>query len=139
MVIPEDGQEGRKKRRKENPNSRRHSNANDVTVNMLSRQGRHRHQRGPPMETPRDIQYSEADVSAPIDALPPQHVATVISKRTKKKESKAASTVSESVEPQIARKSIDPNILRAKLEFRIPIPTITCKSCLSGCQMPTAP
>ena len=118
MVIPEDGQEGRKKRRKENPNSRRHSNANDVTVNMLSRQGRHRHQRGPPMETPRDIQYSEADVSAPIDALPPQHVATVISKRTKMKESKAASTVSESVEPQIARKSIDPNILRAKLEFQ---------------------
>jgi hypothetical protein len=44
MVIPEKGQEARKKRREDNPNSRRRSNPNDVTVNILSKQSQHHQQ-----------------------------------------------------------------------------------------------
>ena len=61
MVIPEKEQQARKKRRDDNPNSRRRSNPNDVTANMLSKQGRHRHTRGPPTKIPRKINNSEED------------------------------------------------------------------------------
>ena len=61
MVIPEKEQQERKKRRDEYPNNRRRSNPNDVTANILSKQGRHRHTRGPPTKSPRKMNNSEDD------------------------------------------------------------------------------
>jgi hypothetical protein len=51
MVFPEKEQDTRKKRLEDNPNSHRRSNPNNVTVKILSKQGRHCHTRGPPTKS----------------------------------------------------------------------------------------
>ena len=51
MVIPHDEQEERKKQRQATPLNQKRTNANEVTVNILSQRGWHCHSRCPPKGT----------------------------------------------------------------------------------------
>jgi hypothetical protein len=69
MVIPEEEQQAKKKHCKAIPKGWRHSNDNNVTVNLLSKQGRHQYNRGPPPKpSTQDTPYPEGEIIAHVVA-----------------------------------------------------------------------
>ena len=156
MVIPEEEQQARKKRRQANPEGLRRSNANDVTVNMLSKQGRHRYNRGPPhLPSTRETQHSEGEISSDEEVT-----SVSCKKRRSKKKTKVSSnteavnantkgkhskrkkradvlptiaSVAATVAPTEEIEPIDPEVLRAKLEYQYQPSHIKVASVIAKC------